>query len=78
MTTENLHNVIGDIWLGPRHPRANTAFSGQYMVADEETWWRLNVNPTLTFTDASKGDCGYCVVGDDPQELEQEAIDRFT
>lgn len=71
-------NVIGDIWVGPRHPRANTAFEGAWMAADEETWDRLQEDESYTFTDASDGACGWCVVGDDPILLEQEAIDMFT
>lgn len=73
----SMRNAIGDIYVGPRHPRANTAFTGEFMAADMETWDELNDNPDYTFEDA-QGAKGWCVVGDDPIELEQDAINHFS
>lgn len=73
-----MRNAIADIYVGPRHPRANTGFPGAWMAADMETWDRLEDDPAFTFKDSAEGECGWCVVGDDPLELEQEAIDTYS
>lgn len=72
-----MRNAIGDIYVGPRHPRANTAFAGEWMAADMQTWDALNDDPAYSFADAT-GSKGWCVVGDDPVALEQIAIDHFS
>jgi hypothetical protein len=62
-------HIIGtDLYHGPRHPRANTDYPGSLMVADIETWRKLEAEPDYTFPDAT-GSLGWCLVGDDLDHL---------
>jgi hypothetical protein len=51
--TMRTHIIGTDLYHGPRHPRANTAYPGSLMVADVETWQKLETEPDYTFPDAT-------------------------
>lgn len=62
--------------LGPRHPRANTAFRGEFMAAEASVWEALDRDPALAFEDARDAR-GWCRVGDDPRRLVREGLDQM-
>lgn len=72
-TSSERRHICADIWLGARDPRANFAFKGAWMVADAETWDRLDNEPDYRFADAGEGDCQWCLVSDDRNWLEQQS-----
>ena len=49
------------LFVGARHHRANTAFHGDMMIAEQDVWTALDADPNLSFADAQEID-GYCVV----------------
>lgn len=61
-------HIGADLYVGPRHPRANTAFEGAFMVADAATWNCLELSSSFTFADASEIS-GWCVVGDSKEQI---------
>ena len=63
--------------VGPRHPRANTAFRGAFMAAEASVWEALDRDPALVFEDARDAR-GWCRVGDDPNRLVREGLDEMT
>lgn len=58
----NLSPVEGTrLLVGERHPRANTDFPGDLMIAEQDVWTALDADPSLSFPDAQECD-GYPVV----------------
>lgn len=55
-------------FVGERNPRANTNFSGRFMVIDTDTLSILN-KTELAFPDAVDLDGGWCVVSDDRADI---------
>jgi hypothetical protein len=60
--------VLHGFFVGDRDPRANTEHLGRFMVIDTDTL-SLMEETNLTFPDASHLNGGWCLVGDDRNEL---------
>lgn len=63
-------------FVGERNPRANTAFAGRFMVIETDTKSILD-KTEFTFADAAQLDGGWCVVGDDRDELIRDTYAFF-
>lgn len=62
-----------DLRLGPRHPRANTAWPGDRMIACRAVWDALDADPDLHFPNAQDIE-GFCMVF--PAAEEADCIDE--
>jgi hypothetical protein len=69
MTKQERLEAIGLI-VGKRDPRRNTAFTGEFMVAEPISDERL-----LPTEDAMRG--GFCIVGNNLDVLIQLAVETF-